>query len=139
MLQPDITRRGAPLVCGAIIMVLQLLAGAAGNVLDMFFQQSTLDRKTIVATKAATQTLSHLLRVVYFGSFVTELTRRCRSGVYAGAIVLAFSGTSLAAFVLHRMTDAGFRRWSRLLIRGQPDLPRPRLGCWQRADDAGQG
>ena len=37
--------------------------------------------------------------------------------VYAGAIVLAFSGTSLAAFVLHRMTDADFRRWSRLLIR----------------------
>ena len=59
-LQPDITRRFAPAICGAVIMVLQLLAGAAGNVLDVFFQQSPLDRKTIVATKAATQVLAHL-------------------------------------------------------------------------------
>ncbi len=117
MLQPDITRRGAPLVCGAIITLLSIMAGAAGNVLDVFFQQSKLDRKTIVATKAATQTLAHLLRIFYFGSFVTSLNEALPLWVYAGAIVLAFSGTSLAAFVLHRMTDADFRRWSRLLIR----------------------
>lgn len=118
MLQPDITRRGAPLFCGALITLLSIMAGAAGNVLDVFFQQSKLDRKTIVATKAATQTLAHLLRILYFGSFVTALHEALPLWIYAGAIVLAFSGTSLAAFVLHRMTDADFRRWSRLLIRG---------------------
>ena len=62
-LDPDIERPGAPYLCGAVIMVTQLLAGAAGNVLDVFFQQSKLDRKTIVATKAVTQALAHALRV----------------------------------------------------------------------------
>ena len=44
-LTPDITRPGAPYICGAFIIVLQLLAGAAGHILDIFFQKSQLDRK----------------------------------------------------------------------------------------------
>ena len=56
---PDIAKPGAPFVCGTIVMVLQLLAGAG---------------------------------------------------------VLAIFGTTLAARVLHRMTDAGFRAWSRKII-----------------------
>jgi uncharacterized membrane protein YfcA len=116
-LRLDITRRGAPVLCGAVIMVLQLVAGAAGNVLDVFFQNSTLDRKTIVATKAATQTVAHVLRVAYFGSFAVFQHESLPWWIYVVAIGCAFAGTSLAAFVLHRMTDESFRRWSRLLIR----------------------
>jgi uncharacterized protein len=116
-LRLDITRRGAPVYCGAIIMVLQLLAGAAGNVLDIFFQNSALDRKTIVATKAATQMVAHLLRVAYFGSFAHLMDESLPWWIYAVAVLTAFAGTSMAAFVLHRMSDAGFRRWSRIIIR----------------------
>ena len=65
----DITRPGVPYVCGAFIIVLQLLAGAAGHILDVFFQKSALDRKTIVATKAVTQVMGHVYRILYFGSF----------------------------------------------------------------------
>jgi uncharacterized protein len=32
------------------------------------------------------------------------------------AILLAIAGTSLAPFVLERMTDHGFRRWTRMVI-----------------------
>ncbi len=59
---PEITRKGAPILCGAAVMFVQLLAGVAGNVLDVFFQRSQLDRKTVVATKAASQVLAHLQR-----------------------------------------------------------------------------
>ena len=68
-LTPDITRPGAPYICGAFIIVLQLLAGAAGHMLDIFFQKSPLDRRTIVGTKAVTQVAGHVYRIVYFGSF----------------------------------------------------------------------
>ncbi len=68
-LTPDITRPGAPYICGAFIIMLQLLAGAAGHILDIFFQKSQLDRKTIVGTKAVTQVSGHLYRILYFGSF----------------------------------------------------------------------
>ena len=65
----DITRPGVPYFAGALIIVLQLLAGAAGHILDVFFQKSRLDRKTIVATKAVTQVTGHVYRILYFGSF----------------------------------------------------------------------
>jgi uncharacterized protein len=112
-LTPDITRPGAPYICGAFIIVLQLLAGAAGHILDIFFQNSRLDRKTIVGTKAVTQVAGHLYRILYFGSFELAFDMSVPWWAYAVAVALSFAGTSLAAPVLLRMTDDAFRWWSR--------------------------
>jgi uncharacterized protein len=109
----DITRPGVPYVCGAFIIVLQLLAGAAGHILDVFFQKSPLDRKTIVATKAVTQVMGHVYRILYFGSFSITFDASIAWWAYVGAVALTIAGTSLAAVVLSRMTDEGFRMWSR--------------------------
>lgn len=114
--RPHIERRFAPFLCGGVIMVLQLLVGAAGNVLDVFFQKSSLDRKTVVATKAATQTLAHFLRILYFGSFAFIEGDLPPLWLFGACIILAFLGTSLAARVLERWHDEGFRKWSRVLI-----------------------
>lgn len=112
-LTPDITRPGVPYICGAFILVLQLLAGAAGHILDIFFQKSQLDRKTIVATKAVTQVSGHGYRIAYFGSFEAAFDTSLPLWAYAAGIALAVLGTSLAGLVLMRMTDAGFRSWSK--------------------------
>jgi uncharacterized protein len=112
-LTPDITRPGVPYICGAFIIVLQLLAGAAGHVLDIFFQKSPLDRRTIVGTKAVTQVTGHVYRIAYFGSFEIAIDTHLPVWGYAVAIVLACAGTSLAGFVLLRMTESGFRVGSR--------------------------
>jgi uncharacterized membrane protein YfcA len=117
-LTPDITRPGAPYICGAFIILLQLLAGAAGHILDVFFQKSRLDRKTIVATKAVTQVTGHLYRIAYFGSFTAAFDTSIPAWAYVAAIALAFAGTSLAALVLVRMTDDGFRMWSKRITLG---------------------
>lgn len=109
----DITRPGVPYACGALIIVLQLLAGAAGHILDVFFQKSALDRKTIVGTKAVTQVAGHLYRIAYFGSFTVAFDTSIPWWAYAAAVLLALAGTSLAAQVLLRMTDESFRAWSR--------------------------
>jgi uncharacterized protein len=114
-LTPDITRPGAPYICGAFIITLQLLAGAAGHILDIFFQKSPLDRKTIVGTKAVTQVTGHLYRILYFGSFEFAFDTSLPWWVYLAALVLSVAGTSLAAPVLLRMSDTGFRAWSRRL------------------------
>lgn len=110
---PDITRPGVPYACGAFIILLQLLAGAAGHILDVFFQKSALDRKTIVGTKAVTQVAGHVYRIIYFGSFTATLEASMPWWAYVAAVGLAFAGTSLAATVLVRMTDDGFRAWSK--------------------------
>ena len=114
---PDITRPGAPVLCGAVVMVVQLFAGVAGNVLDVFFQRSDLDRKTIVATKAASQMLAHIQRVLFFGGFAVT-GDIFPFWIYGGAIALAFAGASLAALVLARISERTFRAWSRTIILG---------------------
>src|SRR5262245_38834645 len=117
-LTPDITRPGAPYLCGAFIILLQLLAGAAGHILDIFFQKSPLDRRTIVGTKAVTQVTGHVYRIAYFGSFEVGFDSQIPLWSYAVAIALAVAGTSLAGLILVRMTESGFRLWSRRITIG---------------------
>lgn len=117
-LTPDITRPWGPYICGFVILILQLLAGATGHILDIFFQKSPLDRREIVGTKAVTQCAGHLMRIAYFGSFASAYDASIPGWAYGGALLLAVVGTTLAGFVLERMTDLNFRSWSRRLTIG---------------------
>ncbi len=113
--RPNIEWRGIPFLTGVLTTFMQLFSGVGGMFLDMFFQKSMLDRKTTVGTKAITQTFGHILRGAYFGSF-GFVDEAVPIWSYAPAILLAVAGTSLAPFVLERMTDHGFRQWTRLII-----------------------
>lgn len=113
---PDIEKPWGPQLCGVVIMVLQLMAGAAGHILDMFFQRGEMDRKGVVATKAVCQTTAHLFRVLYFGTLVESFVGDVPPLAIAAALALAFTGTSLAARVLERMTEADFRAWRRRIV-----------------------
>ena len=94
--RPNIEWRGVPFITGVLTTVIQLLTGVGGLFLDIFFQKSMLDRKTTIATKAVTQTFSHVVRAVYFGSFV-GIADAVPLWTYVPAIVLSIAGTSLAA------------------------------------------
>jgi uncharacterized protein len=113
-MRPNIEWRGVPFFTGMVTTVIQILSGVGGLALDIFFQKSTLDRKTTNATKAVAQTFSHVVRALYFGTLsgVGDLP------VWATvpAILLAIAGTSLAPIVIERMTDHGFRQWTRAII-----------------------
>ena len=113
--RPNIEWRGVPFLTGVLTTVIQLLTGVGGLFLDIFFQKSMLDRKTTIATKAVTQTFSHVVRAAYFGSFV-GIADAVPLWTYLPAIALSIGGTSLAAQVLERMTDAGFPQWTRRVI-----------------------
>ncbi len=115
-LTPDITRPGAPYICGVVIMITTLLAGVAGPMLDVFYQKSGLDRRVVVATKAVTQTAGHLARIVYFGSFTATLDAGIPMWIFGAAIALAMLGTTLAARVLEGMSNEQFRHWSKRVI-----------------------
>src|SRR5712692_8603132 len=67
-MRPNIEWRGVPFFTGIVTTVIQILAGVGGLFLDIFFQKSTLDRKTTNATKAVAQSFSHIMRAAYFGS-----------------------------------------------------------------------
>src|SRR4029450_10639195 len=107
-MRPNIEWRGVPFFTGVVTTIIQILSGVGGLFLDIFFQKSMLDRKTTNATKAVAQSFSHVVRALYFGS----LWGGGDLPVWATgpAILLAIGGTSLAPFVIERMTDHGFRR-----------------------------
>jgi uncharacterized membrane protein YfcA len=113
--RPNIEWRGVPYVTGFFTTIVQFMAGVGGPFLDVFFQKSQLDRKTTLATKAVTQTFSHVLRGAYFGSF-GGVEALHQPWLYAGAIVVAIAGTSLTPLIIERMTDHGFRQWTRAII-----------------------
>jgi uncharacterized membrane protein YfcA len=113
--RPNIEWRGVPLVTGFLTTIVQFMAGVGGPFLDVFFQKSTLDRKTTLATKAVTQTFSHVLRALYFGSF-GAVHALDEPWLYAAAIAVAIVGTSVTPLIIERMTDHGFRQWTRAII-----------------------
>ena len=113
--RPNIEWRGMPFITGFLTTIVQFMAGVGGPFLDVFFQKSMLDRKTTLATKAVTQTFSHVLRALYFGSFgAVHLVEE--PWLYLVGIVVAVAGTSLTPLVIERMTDHDFRQWTRAII-----------------------
>jgi len=115
-LAPNIVRRGDGVGCGILCTFLQLLAGVSGPIFDVFFVRSQLDRKQVVATKAAIQLLGHLLKVVYFARWFAAGDASVAPLAITLAMLLAPLGTQLSRAVLDVISDAQFRSWTRALI-----------------------
>ena len=113
--RPNIEWRGVPFLTGVLTTIVQFLTGVGGLFLDIFFQKSLLDRKTTLATKAVAQTASHVLRASYFISF-GSIGDEISLWNMLVAIALAIGGTALAPYVIERMSDHDFRRWTRAII-----------------------
>src|SRR4029077_12249785 len=126
--RPNIEWRGVPYVTGFFTTVVQFMSGVGGPFLDVFFQKSMLDRKTTLATKAVTQTYSHVLRALYFGSFAT-VHALDQPWLYVAAIAVPIAGTSITPLIIERMTDHGFRQWTRAIILTVSSIYRVRGAC----------
>lgn len=111
----DATKTTHAVACGFIVAGLQLIAGVAGPLLDTFFVRSALDRRAVVATKAATQALSHTLKVGYYGVLLAQVPD-LGLDVYAAAIAAAVVGTTLAGPLLEKMSNDSFRRWTKTIV-----------------------
>lgn len=112
----SVDRRWHSFACGAVCQGLSLTAGVSGPLLDVFFVRSTMTRHEVVATKAITQSLSHVLKIAYFGAMVALGGGGVPVWVAVAMVVLAFAGTSLSRQVLERISDAAFRVWTRWTV-----------------------
>ena len=127
--RPDVTKRGMAMLCGFIAMILQIAVGGAGNVLDMFFQNSPLSRYAIVATKAFTLLFSQAMRFLYFGLAALEGGENLPVELFLVCVLLTFAGGSAAVSLLNRLTDDSFRKWTKWLIYGMSAIYVAR-GLW---------
>jgi uncharacterized membrane protein YfcA len=103
------------IACGAACMMLILLTGVAGPLIDTFFLGGKLDRREIVATKATCQVFGHAAKLVYFGALIDQ-TASIDPVVAIFAVLCSMIGTTLAAKVLRLMTDGQFRSWANRII-----------------------
>jgi len=118
--QLDAEKPVQAVVCGVATTGVNLTAGVAGPLLDIFFVRTTMTRHQIVATKAATQVFSHLAKVVVYGGPLLNLGKGI-SGMppiwlFVVAAPLSILGAVAGGKILDRLTDTGFIKMTRLIV-----------------------
>lgn len=119
ILAGDAEKPAHAVMCGAMVMGLNLSAGVAGPALDFFYVKTTLTRKAIVATKAVTMFASHLVKIGYFGIPLLRaegLSDLPPYWVLILAIPAVVIGTKIGTSLLERFSDIGFRKYTRILV-----------------------
>jgi len=114
----DARRIADGLASGVLVTGLNVVAGVSGPLLDVFFQQIKADRRAIVATKAASQVLSHSVKIAYYAGPALSLAGAPPLWMLALAVPLSIAGTTLGAGLLARMSDANFRDWTKWIVTG---------------------
>ncbi|HET7548278.1 MAG TPA: sulfite exporter TauE/SafE family protein [Usitatibacter sp.] len=114
----NVQRRGQPFICGVLCAAVSLVAGVSGPILDIFFVRTAMRRHAVVATKALTQSFTHILKIFYFGTIISLHGGNVEPWVAVMMVALALLGTSLSRGVLERMNDTSFRRWTRWTVLG---------------------
>ncbi|MBR0648759.1 TSUP family transporter [Roseomonas terrae] len=102
-------------IVGAISMSLMVLTGVSGPLLDRHFLGGAMDRREIVATKAACQAIGHALKLVYFGLLVAD-AGQIDPWLAAMAVVASMTGTMLAKRLLEAMSDTTYRLWAGRIV-----------------------
>jgi len=118
-LSGDAQKPAHAVLCGAMVMGLNLSAGVAGPALDFFYVKTTLTRQQIVATKAVTMFASHLVKIVYFGIPLARgvgLAGLPPWWVFVAAVPAVMAGAFIGARLLARFSDIGFKRYTRILV-----------------------
>lgn len=117
-LRLDAAKPPQALASGFLVTGLNLVAGVAGPLLDIFFVRTALTRHQIVATKAATQVFAHLAKIVVYGAPL--LASRTDDfppwWLFLFAVPLSMLGTVVGGRLLDRMTDVNFKRWTRWIV-----------------------
>ena len=121
-LKLDAARPPQAFASGFLVTGLNLMAGVAGPLLDIFFVRTELTRHAIVATKAATQVFAHLAKIIVYGAPLLMAGGREEAAdmpplwLFALAIPLSMAGTWCGGLILERMSDVNFKRWTRWIV-----------------------
>ncbi|MEE2565959.1 TSUP family transporter [Hyphobacterium marinum] len=105
-------------VCGFSVTGLNVVAGVSGPLLDIFFVAEGVDRRMIVSTKAATQVISHGVKIAYYIAPALAAGAVPQPLWLLAAAPLATFGTTLGARVLHLMSDVQFRNATKWIVTG---------------------
>ncbi|MED5549201.1 MAG: sulfite exporter TauE/SafE family protein [Pseudomonadota bacterium] len=112
----DAARPAHAVACGFTVTGLNVVAGVSGPLLDVFFADTERDRRCIVATKAATQVVSHAVKIAYYVLPALAAESLPQAQWLLIAAPLAIVGTTLGARFLAMMSDVQFRQWTKWIV-----------------------
>ena len=114
----DGSKPAQAVLAGISVTGVNLTAGVAGPLLDIFFVRTAMTRHEIVATKATTQVFSHLMKIAVYGAplFAAGGKGMPPLWVFALAVPLSMVGTVAGGYVLDRLSDVNFKRYLRLIV-----------------------
>ncbi|GGX90050.1 permease [Litchfieldella qijiaojingensis] len=111
----DASRTSHAFCCGLVAGGLTIASGVSGPTIDIFFIRTHMDRRQVVATKAAVQVIAHAIKIVFYLSAALTLSTG-QWGLILLAIPFAILGTRSGNAILRRLTDARFRYWTRWIV-----------------------
>jgi uncharacterized membrane protein YfcA len=127
-IRPDFAHPRVAQVTGFLVNGTQLLAGVAGPLLDLAFVETRYSKSEVVATKAATQTVSHLMKLGCYSWILIQSAKTSDEIVSSAAMpepwLLALCAgvsilvTSAGARVLERLHERPFKSLGRFLVLG---------------------
>jgi uncharacterized protein len=103
-------------VSGLLVTASQMLAGASGPVMDMFFVKSNMTRHEIIGTKAVTQTFGHILKLVYYTIILKTVTTELSLWVFVLVPIAALAGNWIGKIFIEKITDEHFKLIGRYVI-----------------------
>ena len=112
----DMERKPVAFSSGIVVTTAQMLAGASGPVLDIFYVKSSLTRHEILGTKAVTQTLGHIIKLAYYSVLLGSVSQELPLWVFPAVVVAALAGNWIAKEVIERITDHQFKSAGRYVI-----------------------
>ncbi|WP_336274014.1 sulfite exporter TauE/SafE family protein [Vreelandella indica] len=113
----DANRASHAFCCGIASGGLTIAAGVSGPLIDIFFVRSRMDRRQVVATKAMIQVVAHSIKIIFYLGAAMALSAG-EWGIVLLAAPFAMLGTQAGNRILHRLTDANFRTWTRWIVTG---------------------
>nr|WP_246505045.1 TSUP family transporter [Microvirga antarctica] len=111
----DATRPFHATLCGFLSGGLNIGVGVAGPIVDVFFIRTSMDRRQIIATKAALQVLSHLAKIVFYSASLWLLSTAELTSIGIAA-PFSIAGSLVGHHILLRLTNNGFRRGTLFLV-----------------------
>lgn len=76
-----------------------------------------MTKEAILGTKAVTQTLGHILKLIYYGAVLLTASNELLGWLIPLAVGAAILGNYLASLIVKRISDAQFKRIDRMVIR----------------------
>ncbi|MBD3648205.1 MAG: hypothetical protein HUJ31_12310, partial [Pseudomonadales bacterium] len=109
-------RKPVSFLSGVLVTGAQMLAGASGPVLDIFYIKSRMTRHEILGTKAITQTFGHIIKLGYYGFFLVSFGNELPMVLYPAVIAAALIGNWTGKQLIERISDQQFRTVGRYVI-----------------------